>query len=160
MSEVRQFIASLPNKPQFLLVTTAWIVLFQYLGNSSFGYASTPSLFAWLIAVYESNPDDSLGYMVPPLILALLYSRRDQLIPLEKSSWWPALILLAMALVLHVGGYLVQQVRVSLVAFGLGLWVLSGLFWGLQWMRATIFPFGLMVFAVPLTAYTDSMTFH
>lgn len=160
MSEARQFIASLPNKPQFVLVAAAWVVLFQFLGNSSFGYASTPSLFSWLVAVYESNPDDSLGYMIPPLILALLYSKRDRLVPLEKACWGPALILLCFALVLHVFGYLVQQVRVSLLAFGLGFWALTGLFWGLRWMRATAFPFGLMVFAIPLTAYTDSMTFH
>jgi exosortase len=67
---------------------------------------------------------------------------------------------LALAVLLHVVGYLIQQVRVSLLAFGLGMWALTGLFWGLRWMRATAFPFGLMVFAVPLTAYTDSMTFH
>lgn len=160
MSEARQFVASLPSKPQFLLVAIAWVALFQFLGNSSFGYASTPSLFSWLVAVYESNPDDSLGYMIPPLIVALLYSKREQLVPLEKSPWGPALILLFLALLLHVVGYLVQQVRVSLLAFALGIWALTGLFWGLRWMRATAFPFGLMFFAVPLTAYTDSMTFH
>ena len=160
MSEVRQFVASLPSKPQFLLVAAAWIGLFQLYGNSSFGYASTPSLFAWLVAVYESNPDDSLGYMVPPLILGLLYSRRDQLIPMEKSPWAPSLLLIGLAVLLHLAGYLVQQVRVSLVAFGMGIWALNGLFWGVRWMWATAFPFGLMAFAVPLTAYTDSMTFH
>jgi exosortase len=160
MSEVRQFVESLPSKLQFLLVAIAWVVLFQFLGNSSFGYASTPSLFSWLVAVYESNPDDSLGYIIPPLILALLYAKRDHLVPLEKAPWGPALIVLILALLLHLVGYLVQQVRVSLLAFGLGLWALTGLFWGVRWMRATAFPFGLMVFAVPLTAYTDSMTFH
>jgi len=160
MSEIRQFLSSLPSKPHFVLLVAAWVALFQFLGNSSFGYASTPSLFSWLVAVYESNPDDSLGYMIPPLILALLYSKRDRLVPLEKASWGPALILLCLAIAIHVVGYLVQQVRMSLVAFGLGIWALTGLFWGPRWMRATAFPFGLMVFAVPLTAYTDSMTFH
>jgi exosortase len=160
MAEFRQLLNSLPSKPQFLLVAIAWIVLFQFLGNSSLGYASTPSMFSWLVAVYESNPDDSLGYMIPPLIVALLYAKRDDLVPLEKAPWVPALILLILALLLHVVGYLVQQVRVSLLAFGLGLWAVTGLFWGVRWMRATAFPFALMVFAVPLTAYTDSMTFH
>ncbi len=160
MSEARHFLSSLPSKPQFILVAAAWVTLYQFLGNSSFGYASTPSLFSWLVAVYESNPDDSLGYMIPPLILALLYSKRDQLVPLEKAPWGPALILLCLAIAIHVVGYLVQQVRMSLVAFGLGIWALTGLFWGPRWMRATAFPFGLMFFAIPLTAYTDSMTFH
>lgn len=160
MSEIRHFLSSLPSKPQFILVAAAWVTLYQFLGNSSFGYASTPSLFSWLVAVYESNPDDSLGYMIPPLILGLLYSKRDQLVPLEKAPWAPALILLCLAIAIHFVGYLVQQVRMSLVAFGLGIWALTGLFWGPRWMRATAFPFGLMFFAVPLTAYTDSMTFH
>ena len=131
MSEARQFLASLPSKPQFVLVAIAWIVLFQFLGNSSFGYASTPSLFSWLVAVYESNPDDSLGYMIPPLIVALLYAKRDHLVPLEKAPWGPALLLLALAVLLHVVGYLIQQVRVSLLAFGLGIWALTGFVLGL-----------------------------
>lgn len=152
-------LSSLPYKAHFLVAGLAWVLLFQFLGNSTFGYAATPSLFAWVVAVYENNPDDALGYLVPPLILALLYLRRDELIPLEKRAWPPALMLLAAAVVLHVTGYLVQQARLSLIAFGLGLYALTGLFWGPKWLKAVFFPFALLIFTVPLTAYSDSLTF-
>jgi exosortase len=160
MNDVRQFIESLPYKAQLLVVAAVWLVLFHFLGNSSFGYADTPSLFAWLVANYEANPDDSLGYLIPPLIAVLLFMRRDELIPLEKRPWPPALILLSLAVVLHLFGYLIQQARVSLLAFGLGIYALTGLFWGPKWLKATFFPFALLIFTVPLTAYTDSLTFH
>jgi exosortase len=160
MNDVRQFVASLPYKGQLLLVAAVWVVLFHFLGNSSFGYADTASLFSWVVAIYEANPDDSLGYLIPPLIAVLLFLRRDELIPLEKRPWPPALILLSLAVALHLFGYLIQQVRVSLLAFGLGIYALTGLFWGPKWLKATFFPFALLIFTVPLTAYTDSLTFH
>ena len=159
MNELRQTLAKLPNKTHFGLLLLAWVMLFHFLGNSSFGYASTPSLFSWVGAVYDSNPDDSLGYLVSPLILALLYFRQDQWGPLEKQPWVPALGLLALAVALHAAGYLIQQARVSLVAFGLGVYALTGMLWGRRWMMAVAFPFSLMVFSVPLTAYTDPLTF-
>jgi len=159
MNDVRQMIASLPYKVQVLLVGVVWVLLFHFLGNSTFGYAATPSLFSWVYANYEANPDDSLGYLIPPLILALLFMRRDELIPLEKRPWTPALVLLAAAVVVHMAGYLVQQARLSLLGFGLGVYALTGLFWGPKWLRATAFPFALLIFTVPLTAYTDPLTF-
>lgn len=159
MNDLRQFLASFPHKGPLLVVVAVWIALFQVLGNSSFGYAATPSLFSWVSAVYESNPDDSLGYLIPPLILALLFLRRDQIMPLEKRPWGPALVLLAAAVVIHLAGYLIQQVRISIVAFGLGLYALTGLYWGPRWLRAAAFPFALLVFTVPVTAYTDGLTF-
>ncbi len=159
MNDVRHFLGSLPYKAQVFLVGVAWVLLFQFLGNSSFGYAATPSLFRWVTSIYETVPDDSLGYIVPPLILTLLYLRRDQLIPLEKRPWAPALILLALAILLHLAGYLIQQARLSLLAFGLGIYSITGLYWGAAWMRATVFPFALLAFTVPVTAYTDPLTF-
>lgn len=159
MNDALRMVSNLPYKGRLLLVGAAWVALFQFLGNSTFGYADTRSLFSWVQAVYSANPDDSLGYLIPPLILFLLYLRRDELIALEKRPWAPALGLLAIALALHGAGYLVQQARFSLIAFGVGVYALTGLLWGPQWLKATVFPFALLAFTVPITAYTDSLTF-
>jgi exosortase len=159
VSEVRQFLSQLPHKGLLAALVAAWILLFQFLGNSSFGYIATPSLFRWLDAVYGANPDDAIGYLIPGLIVVLIYLKRDEFGPLEKSPWAPALGLLGVALLIHFVGYLVQQARLSIVAFAFGLYSLTGLLWGPAWLRRAIFPFSLLVFCVPLTAYTDVITF-
>lgn len=138
----------------------AWAALFHLLGNSSFGYIDTPSLYTWLHAVYQANTDDALGYVILPLVLMLLWVKRDELARLELRPWAGGLVLLGLAVVLHLAGYLVQQARVSVVAFALGLYAVTGLVWGPKWLRATAFPFALMLFLVPLTAFTDGMTLH
>jgi len=160
MSELRQFLGTLPHKGVFGVLLLAWVALFHLLGNSSFGYIDTPSIFVWLGALYEANPDDALGYVVLPLIAALIYRQRDEFMPLTKQPWAPALGFLVLAVVLHFVGFLVQQARVSLVGFCLGLYGLTGLLWGREWMRKSAYPFALLVFAVPITAYTDGLTFH
>lgn len=160
MNDLRQFLGTLPHKGLLGLLLLAWVALFHLLGNSSFGYIDTPSLFVWLGALYDANPDDALGYVVLPLVAVLIYRQRDDFMPLEKRPWGPALALLAVALLLHFVGFLIQQARVSLVGFCLGLYALTGLLWGREWLRKSAYPFALLVFMVPLTAYTDGLTFH
>ena len=41
---------------------------------------------------------------------------------LPKAPWWPAIVLVVLGLVLHIGGYIVQQTRVSVAGFFLGLY--------------------------------------
>ena len=38
----------LPNKGLFLVLLAAWLALFHFLGNSTFGYVDTPSLLGWM----------------------------------------------------------------------------------------------------------------
>lgn len=160
MNDLRQFLGTLPHKGLLGALLVAWVALFHLLGNSSFGYIDTPSLFVWLQALYDANPDDALGYVVLPLVVVLIYRQRDDFMPLAKRPWGPALVLLGLALVLHFAGFLIQQARVSLVAFCLGLFALTGLMWGPAWMRKSAYPFALLAFVVPITAYTDGLTFH
>ena len=113
----------------------AWLALFQFLGNSTLGYISTPSLLSWMNAVYVSNPDangsdDSHGKLIPFVVLALFWWKRKQLLALPLRTWWPGLLLVALALGLHVLGYMVQQPRISIVALFTGIYGLMGLAWG------------------------------
>jgi len=38
----------LPNKGLFFTLLAAWLLFFQYLGNATFGYVDTASLFGWM----------------------------------------------------------------------------------------------------------------
>jgi exosortase len=151
----RQF----PHRGVFWALLAGWLMLFQFWGNSTFGYINTASLFRWTHYAYQMSPDDGHGYFIPLLVLVLLWWKREELLALPKQAWWPALGLLLMALGIHVVGFLVQQTRVSIVGFFFGIYALSGIVWGYPWLRATFFAFCLFAFCVPIASHTEILTF-
>lgn len=159
LEELTAFWRGLPDKWLFGVLGLAWVVLFHFLGNSTFGYLDTPSLFGWLGYAYQNEREDALGPLIPYVVLALLVVKRKELMPLDKGLWWPALTLVVLGLVCHALGYLVQQARISVIAFFVGLYGLTGLVWGRAWLRGTFFPFVLFAFCFPLGTLADRITF-
>src|SRR6185295_3034953 len=164
----------MPDKSVLLVLFTAWFGLFHFFGNSTLGYVNTQSVFGWWFWVNTRgldgtglwaavniilNSDEAHVWFVPFIVLGLLWWKRRQLILLPKQIWWPALALFVFALSLHILGYMVQQTRFSLVAFFVGVYALTGLVWGCPWLRATFFPFSLLIFCVPLGNSTQYVTF-
>src|SRR5437867_9601335 len=134
----------MPNRAALVCLLGAWIVLFQFLGNSTLGYAHTPSLFGWWFWVYTragQGPDGSVdiiriltvdeayAWFVPFVVMGLLWCKRSELVASPKGVCWPALGVLVAAVMMHVLGYMVQQTRLSVAAFSLGVYGLTGLFW-------------------------------
>lgn len=160
--EVRAYWRHFPDKGLFFGLFALWLGLFHFLGNGSIGYVGTESLLEFMAIAYNSdNPisDDGHGNLIPFLVLGILWWKRDDLAALQLRTWWPALLLIGFALVLHFVGYVVQQQRLSIMGLFLGLYGLTGLVWGPQWLRATAFPFCLFVFMVPLGSLTEAVTF-
>lgn len=162
--EIRAAWRQLPDKGLFFGLLAAWLALFQFLGNSTFGYVDTPSLFAWMYTAYshtgnEFAGDDGQGLIIPFLVVGLFWWKRKDLLALPLRGWWPGLLLVAAALGLHILGYLVQQPRLSIVALFGGIYALTGLVWGTRWLRASFFPFFLFAFMVPLGSYAAKITF-
>lgn len=152
----------LPDKFFFLALLAAWFSLFQFLGNSTFGYIDTPSLLRWMYIAYNNSSaasDDGHGNLIPFVVLALFWWKRRELLAVPFQSWWPGLALVGLALGLHVLGYLVQQPRISIVALFTGIYGLMGLAWGPKWLRASFFPFFLFAFCVPFGSLGESVTF-
>jgi len=154
----------LPNKALFLVLLAAWLALFHFLGNATLGYINTPSLLTWMHIAYVSNPDangsdDSHGKLIPFVVIALFWWKRKQLMKLPLRTWWPGLLLVALALGLHVVGYMVQQPRISIVALFIGIYGLTGLAWGPEWLRESFFPFILFAFCLPLGWSAVAITF-
>jgi exosortase len=150
----------LPDKGLFFGLLAVWLVLFQFLGNATFGYVDTASLFYWLFIAYNATPsEDGHGNLIPLVVLVLFWWKRQELLALKTRAWWPALLGLAMAVAVHVVGYLVQQPRVSVAALLLGIYSLMGLVWGELWLRASFFPFVLMVFCIPVGSLAENITF-
>lgn len=158
VAEVREFVSQLPDKGIFALLLGLWLGLFHFLGNSTLGYVDTASLFGWMDYAYSNRVDDEHGYLIPLLVLVLLWWNKDELAVTPKRVWWPGLILLGCALALHVAGFQVQQARISIVAFFAGIYALMGVVWGPQWLRATFFPWFLFAFSVPLGSLSDTFS--
>jgi len=157
-SDFDEFWRGLPEKRLFFGLLAAWVALFHFLGNATFGYTNTTSLFGWLINCYTNAPDDEHGFIIPLIVLALFWMKHDELLAVPKRHWWPGVALLIFALLLHVGGFMVQQTRISVIAFIVGLYALMGLTWGPRWLRASFFPFFLLFLCVPLSAVADTIT--
>lgn len=172
MTELRAAWQAVPRKGAFGILLAGWVTLFHLAGNSTLGYVSTPSLFGWWFWGYTGgwqkalanpsavlNSEESLALIVPWVVPGLVWVRRRELLALPTQVWWPAVLGLGAALGLHALGYLVQQARISLLAFFLGLYALVAWVWGLRWARAVFFPFLLFGLCMPLGSQAEYITF-
>lgn len=160
--EIRACWRALPDKGLFFGLLTIWLLLFQFLGNSSFGYIPTPSLFRWMIEAYNRESlvaDDAHGNLIPFLVLGLFWWKRKELLSQPLKAWWPALFLVGLGLMAHTLGFIVQQPRLSIVGLFIGIYGLTGVVWGPRWLYASFFPFFLFSFMVPLGSLTEPITF-
>ncbi len=162
LQELRSLWDGLPHKVALGLVVAAWLALFHFMGNSTLGYIQTESMFGWLQAVYEGGAkqgrDDELGLMIPWLVGAIIVMRRTELAAIPKEPWAPALVLVPVGLVLHISGYVVQQTRLGMLGFLIGLYGIMGMYWGRAWMRGFAFPYLLFLFCVPVSVFLDTLT--
>jgi exosortase len=152
----------LPNKTFFFALLAAWLTLFQFLGNSVFGYVHSPSLLVWMFNAYNSggiSGDDALGDLIPFLVIGLFWWKRRELLQLPLTIWPPALMLVGLGLALHLSGYVIQEPRLSIIALFIGIYGLMGLAWGSAWLRNSFFPFFLFIFSVPVSAVLEPITF-
>ncbi len=156
--ELQEFWRQMPSKRLFFSLLAGWLILFQFLGNSTFGYVDTPSLFGWMYYVFSTSPDDDLGLLVPIVVVALFWLKRKDLLATPKREWWPGLALVGAGVLIHLLGFAVQQSRVSIVGFFTGLYGLMGMAWGPAWLRASFFPYVLFVFCIPLGTMADAIT--
>jgi exosortase len=149
----------LPNRGFFLALAAAWVALFATLGNATFNAKDFTSLPAWLFDIYTSpSQDEGHGLLIPFVVLGLYGWRRKELLAEPPRLWWPAILLVAFALLLHFVGFLSQQQRISTVGFLLGLYALTGLAWGKAWLQRSFFPFFLLGFCVPIGQYSGTLT--
>ena len=160
--EIRSFWRQLPDKTLFFVLLGAWMLLFHVLGNSSFGYIPSHSLFQWMFVSYNNEgltADDGHGNFIPLVVIIILWLRRDELFSHQFKTWWPGLLLVALGLLTHIVGFIVQQQRISIVGLFTGIYGLTGLVWGPRWLKASFFPFFLFAFMVPLGSLTEKITF-
>ncbi len=149
----------LPNKLFFFTLAAAWVLLFAFLGNATFGYVHSASLFAWMFDSYTSPiAEEQYGLLLPFVVLTLFWWKRKELVARPLKFWWPAAILFVIALFGHLVSFIAQQPKGSVIAFLLGLYSLTGLAWGKNWLKTSFFPFFLLVFSIPASDTADWLT--
>lgn len=152
----------LPNKTFFFALLTAWLALFFFLGNSTFGYSHTSSLIGWMFMAYNNqgvSGDDAYGDLIPFLVIGLFWWKRKELLALPLRLWPPALLIVGFGLVMHIASYIIQEPRFSIIAMFIGVYGLTGLAWGPAWLRHSLFPFFLFIFCVPTSVILQPITF-
>jgi exosortase len=153
----------LPNKGFFFLLLGAWLALFQFIGNSTFGFLDTPSLLKWIYLIGnaksgEGEVDDNQMIIAPLIVIGLFWWKRKELLRQPMQTWWPGLFLVGLGLLLHIVGYRVQQPRISILALFTGIYGLMGMAWGPKFLRASLFPFFLFIFCVPFGTLAEYIT--
>jgi exosortase len=165
--EFLEFWRQLPNKLPFFILLASWLLLFQLLGNSTLGYVNTRSLFGYMYDAYSEAGTTSLleseeGYaaLIPFVVAYLFWIKRRELLSSDLRPWWPGLLVFGFGIFLHLLGYGVQQPRISVVGFFVGVYGLTGIAWGFQWLRKSFFPFFLFGFCVPIGTLAQPVTFQ
>lgn len=158
IAEFLGLVRSLPGRWIFLILALGWAALFTFLGNNTFGYLDTPSLFSWLANAYQKSADDGYCALVPFVVIGLLIWKRSKLSEIPKQAWFPGLFLLSGGALFHMVGYLIQQPRISAFGFFFGLYGLTGMVWGKAWLSRTFFPMFLLLFMIPVGTLQDELT--
>ncbi len=158
-TEFSRYWVEWPHKILFGCLFTAWVLLFDHFGNSTLGYMNTSSIFGWLEYCYYNSEDDSFGRWIPVIVLGLFWWKRKELKESVTAPWMGGLFILLVAIAIHLAGFLIQQTRISMIGFLLGLYALLGLAWGRKLMWASTFPMVLLIFCVPLNTLAETITF-
>ncbi len=158
--EFQEYWSKIPEKWLFLLCAAGWVVLYQYVGISSFNFGTTrPSLFEWLYNSWNIEAMDcEHGKLIPWVVVAIFWVKRRELMPSISGVWPPGLVVVGLALAVHMLGYLGQQPRISMVGFFMGIYGFIGVTWGWRTMWLSTFPMALFAFCMPLGNLTDHLT--
>jgi exosortase len=140
----------LPNKSYFFVLAAVWVSLFALVGNSTIGYVRSSSMFAWMYDSYVSPiAEEQHGLLIPFIVMIFFWWKRKELVARPLGFWWPGMILVLGGLLVHMIGFMAQEAKFSLIAFLIGLYGLTGMAWGKNWLKASFFPFFLLVFCIP-----------
>ncbi|HEY0456451.1 MAG TPA: hypothetical protein VGE41_08745, partial [Verrucomicrobiae bacterium] len=89
-----------------MTLLACWIGLFVFLGNSTLGYVNSASVFGWLDWVlWLPNTEETYIAFILPIVLALFWWKREQLINVPKRHWWPSLLIILTGLAFHIIGF-------------------------------------------------------
>jgi exosortase len=144
-----------PMRGGEMLIVIAGAILLAIAG----AWAYWPTL-RYLVSAWETQPDYSHGYLVPPLAVYLLWARRETFPGWSLGVYWPGFVLLLGSIILRLAAstlYLEQIDGWSMLAWIGGLvWMVGG--WALfRWSLPSI---AFLAFAIPLPYRVERWLSH
>jgi exosortase A len=105
---------------------------------------------ASIVSIWHRSETFAHGYVVVPIVLWLVWAKRDELARIPPEPCWPAFLFMATSALLWMAGRLAGIL--GLEQFGLLLMIESALVavLGTRMGRRLVFPLAFLVFAVPL----------
>ena len=110
-------------------------------------------MFVALWRTWATNPNYSHGYLIPPVVVFLLWRERRRYLAAREHGSTFGLVLIALALLGHVvsmraGVFMTQGYSLVLLLFGLSIF-----FYGRRATRTVWFPLGYLVLMLPMPPY-------
>jgi len=134
-------------------------LIFHFHGNSAAVENYSGSAFKWMVALWSyKHYDFSHGWLIPWVSLFLVLRSRREICLVDKRIYWPAYLLVILALLGHAAGLRTQQTRVSLLALITLLWSVPCYAFGRNVGRLILFPCCYLLFCIPFT-FLDGLTF-
>ena len=137
-------------------------VVYQFFGNATQGYIHSRSLFVWWGSQWFEPAAETQHGLLVLLVAVWLFWRNLRIqsgTTAAGTNGGAALAAMLAGLALHLAGYAVQQMRLSIAAFLVFLWGVLALAGGRRWGRAAVFPLGFMLLAVPVS-FVDTLGFN
>src|SRR5690606_33343681 len=110
----------------WVLVLLAGLALFHFCGSAVRGYIDTASIFLWWGKIWMVSEDSRHGPLLLLVAGWLFWRNLKKSDQSQTSSPWIGAFWIVAGILLHAFGFLIQQTRVSCVAF---LVFLYGLAW-------------------------------
>ncbi len=139
-------------------MSISYLKAYLIVGLIGFFYLDT---FQWLYKVYSEDPESSHGFLVPPIIGYLLWSKRRELSATASSPSSLGLALVAFGVLLQLvsvrSGVHISSV-LSLITI---VWGITICFFGKDFFKKFQFPLLYMFFLIPLPGLIQaSLTFR
>lgn len=119
------------------------------------------SAFQWLLIKDWARDDYNYGYLIPFVVLYMMWEKRHEFIPLKSVPNWTGMVLLLPGFILYWLGELAGEFFSVYISFWL---ILCGLLWlilGWRKLRIIAFPLIILLSAFPLPNFLNvKLTFQ
>jgi exosortase len=124
-----------------------WLKLLTIVGLIAALYSFILPDLAWEWWTVDAS---SYGMLIPPIVLYLVWIRRQEILAIPAQSDNRGLAVVAAACVIFLIGQLAAEFFLARISFVILLAGLAWTFWGFGRLRAVAFPFILLLTMVPL----------
>lgn len=134
--------ASLDGSSPLLNAVLYSVFLLQYI-----------SLFVSLFHTWRTSVEFSYGFLIPPTVAYLIWSRRGPLQTAMKGTWFPGLAISIAGCLLLTLSNLSSNLLLGSLGFAVSSMGAVGYLWGYQCFRIVALPLSLLMLMAPIPSF-------